>query len=72
MPFYSLSEQFMSTHEDINLTIGKICENLLCMLCRTSTGEIIHTHRKVCHTVAEGLVMLESQNRGRHEYCHLL
>ena len=72
VPNNRLAYQFVCSHENVYLSGLEILDDLTCLLGRTCTREIIDAHRQITQTVAEGLVMLESQHRGRHEHSHLL
>ena len=72
LKLHRLTDEFMRTDDDINLSFLQVTENLLGLLGTAGTREILHPYRHTLQTTGEGLVMLIGQYGGGHHHCHLL
>ena len=62
----------MSTDKYTDITFLQFFQHRFCLCGRTCTAQIFHPARQSLQTFAEGLEMLISKHRGRHQNCNLL
>ena len=62
----------MRAHDDINVTAREACERLCLLLGSAKTRYHLHVYGKSAHTADNGLIVLQSEQSGRNEKCHLL
>ena len=68
----TLAYQLVRTYQYVNLAVCQIFQDGSGLLGCTGSRQIFHPYRQVLQTTGEGLVMLISQHRCRHQYSHLL
>ena len=63
--------ELMCSYEDIYLARLEVGKDLLGLLGRSGTSEVINAHGEVLETLGEGVVVLVGQHRRGHHHSHL-
>ena len=72
LELHAFANELVRSDEDVYFARFQVGENLLRLLGRSGSGEIIHANGQILQAVGEGMEMLVGQHRRRHHHGHLL
>ena len=62
----------MRSHHDVNPSLLEVFQQLFGLFGGSCSAQVVHPYRHSLQSISEGLVVLKSQHRGRHQHSHLL
>src|SRR5712692_4470024 len=66
------AQELMGANQDIDLTFAGSAQGISHLLRFSHSRDDLDTHWIVSEAISKGVEVLLSQDRGRHQYCHLL